>query len=285
MAILGGIMVPHPPLLLPEVGRGGEKEISATAGAYEEAAQFAADLGADTLILSSPHAVMYQDWFHVSPGEGAVGTMSRFGAPQVEIRVSYDVALVAEICQVAAERGIPAGTLGERDASLDHGSMVPLYFLRKYLPKIKLVRIGLSGEPLKTHFALGQAVRDAAKRLGRRIVWIGSGDLSHKLQASGPYGFVPEGPVYDERIMDVMGRADFDALLHFPEDLLDKAAECGHRSFCMMGGALSGLPLTTRRLHHEDKTGVGYGICTYKVEPDTVSDRPLVAYGSGIRPD
>ena len=39
MAIVGAFMVPHPPLIVPEVGRGGEKQIEATARAYEQVAE------------------------------------------------------------------------------------------------------------------------------------------------------------------------------------------------------------------------------------------------------
>ena len=36
--ILGAFMVPHPPIILPEVGRGEEKKIRATTDAYEAVA-------------------------------------------------------------------------------------------------------------------------------------------------------------------------------------------------------------------------------------------------------
>ena len=58
--------------------------------------------------------------------------------------------------------------------------------------------------------------KKTAELLGRNTVIIGSGDLSHKLKEDGPYGFQKEGPEYDARIMDVMGRAAFGELLIFP---------------------------------------------------------------------
>ena len=73
MPILGAIIVPHPPVILPEVGRGREREIQATIDACRAAARRVADWGPDVLILSSPHTVCYADYFHVSPGEGASG--------------------------------------------------------------------------------------------------------------------------------------------------------------------------------------------------------------------
>ena len=55
MAILGAVQVPHPPLILPEVGHGEEKRIQSTIDAFERAAKFIADLKPDTVIISSAH--------------------------------------------------------------------------------------------------------------------------------------------------------------------------------------------------------------------------------------
>ena len=268
MSVIGAIMVPHPPIILPEVGRGEEKKIAVSDGAYRRAAKLAAELKPETVVLSSPHSVMYADWFHISPGKSARGDMGQFRAPQLRFQVSYDEEFIRELTGLAVQEGFPAGTLGERSAALDHGTMIPLYYLDQVYSGYKLVRIGLSGLSLKEHYRLGQMVAQTAGKLDRRVLFIGSGDLSHKLLAEGPYGFAPEGPAYDKRIMDVMGRAAFDELLDFDETFCDKAAECGHRSFCMMAGALDGKALETEKLSHEGTFGVGYGICTYRVTGD-----------------
>ena len=265
MAIKGAIMVPHPPIILPEVGGGEEKKISDTVKAYDEVARFAASLKPDTIILTSPHSVMYADYFHISPGRGAKGNMGNFRAPQVSFNIDYDNELTDKLARKAMHLDFPAGLLGEKDASLDHGTMVPLYFINKYYTDYKLVRIGLSGLSLPEHYRFGKLIREVCDELNRKVVFVGSGDLSHKLLAEGPYGFAPEGPQYDERIMDVMGRGAFLELFDFDESFCEKAAECGHRSFCIMAGALDGCSLKVRRLSHEGTFGVGYGICTYEV--------------------
>ena len=276
MSVLGAIMVPHPPILLPEVGGEEAKALAATAAAYERAAAFAAALRPDTVVVASPHSVVYADYFHISPGESARGDMGRFRAPQLRFRAVYDAAFVTALSARCERAGIPAGTLGERSPALDHGTMIPLYYLDRFWRDYKLVRIGLSGLSLAAHYRLGQMIRETADALDRRVLFIGSGDLSHKLKEDGPYGFAAEGPVYDERIMDVMGRAAFDELLSFDESFCEKAAECGHRSFCMLAGALDGARLETERLSHEGTFGVGYGICTYRVAGDD-PDRRLLA--------
>ena len=278
MGITGAIMVPHPPIILPEVGGGEEKKIKATFDAYEEAARFVASNKPDTIIVTSPHSVMYADYFHISPGRGAKGNMGNFRAPQVSFNVDYDNELTDKLARKALHLDFPAGVLGEKDASLDHGTMVPLYFINKYYTDYRLVRIGLSGLSLPEHYRFGKLIKEVCDELDRKAVFVGSGDLSHKLLAEGPYGFTPEGPQYDDRIMDVMGRGAFLELFDFDESFCEKAAECGHRSFCIMAGALDGCGLEIRRLSHEGTFGVGYGICTYEVTDGSgsVSDRQFL---------
>ena len=278
MSILAAFMVPHPPLIVPAVGRGGEAEIEETTRAYDRVAREIAELAPETIIVTSPHQTMYLDYFHISPGNRAKGSFAQFRAPEVRFEVGYDRELRDAVCRIAEERDIPAGTDGERDARLDHGTMVPLWFIRKYYAVGQLLRIGLSGLPLTEHYRLGQAIRDAVEETGRRAVIVASGDLSHKLQPHGPYGFAPEGPEYDERIMDVCGRAAFGELFDFDETFCEKAAECGHRSFVIMAGAFDGTAVKATRLSHQDVTGVGYGICTFYPEGPDESRHFLDAY-------
>ena len=266
MGIIAGFMVPHPPMIVPEIGRGSEAQVADTTAAYERVADEIAALAPETIIITSPHSIMYADFFHISPGRSASGNFAGFRAPGVRFNEEYDTELVREICRLADKEDFPAGTLGERDKELDHGTMVPLWFIRNRYKGGKIVRIGLSGLPLIDHYRFGMMIREAAENTGRRVVFVASGDLSHKLQDYGPYGYTPEGPEYDERIMDVMGRAAFGELLDFDSTFCDKAAECGHRSFVIMGGAFDGTAVKAEKLVHQDVTGVGYGICTFYPE-------------------
>ena len=264
MPVLAAYMVPHPPMIVPDVGRGSERQIEATRAAYVRVAEDIAVMKPETVIISSPHATVYADYFHISPGKGAEGSFARFDAPDVRFREEYDEALVRAIERQAKENDFPAGTLGQREKALDHGTMVPLYFIRQKYAGFRLVRLGISGLSLEEHYRLGVLIRRAAEETGRRAVYVASGDLSHKLQKYGPYGFAPEGPRYDERVMDVCGRAAFGELFDFDEAFCERAAECGHRSFVIMAGALDGLAVEASRLSHEDVTGVGYGVCAFR---------------------
>ena len=103
----------------------------------------------------------------------------------------------------------------------------------------------------------------------KRYLIVASGDLSHCEKEDGPYGFRKEGPEYDARLMRDMGNADFGSLLQYEPAFLEKAQECGHRSFTILGGILDRMKLKPTVLSHEATFGVGYGFVIYDVDgPD-----------------
>ena len=85
---------PHPPLIIPEVGRGREREIQTTIDAYHSAARKLASWQPDTVVVLSPHSVMYMDYFHISPEQRQKEISDSLAAPQVKIKVSYDTEFV-----------------------------------------------------------------------------------------------------------------------------------------------------------------------------------------------
>lgn len=284
MSIKAAYMVPHPPMIVPAIGKGGEAQIEETTRSYEQIASEIAEQRPETIIITTPHSVMYADYFHISPGKGAKGSFAGFGAPQEQFGVTYDTELVSEICGIADSQEFPAGTLGERDKALDHAVMVPLWFIENAYDRLgiekdyRIVRIGLSALPLTDHYRLGQIIKTAVDNTGRSAVIVASGDLSHKLQEYGPYGFAKEGPEYDARVMDVCGRGAFGELFDFSESFCENAAECGHRSFVIMAGAFDGEAVEAKALSHQDVTGVGYGICTFCPKGEDGSRRFLDQY-------
>lgn len=264
MTIVAAFVVPHPPVAVPGVGRGRERGIARTVAAYEEVARRVASLRPDTLVISSPHSALYADYFHVSPGTGAGGTFAQFGDAEDGLEVRYDRELVRALERAAGERGVPLGTQGERDCALDWGVLVPLHFLSRRSTGYEVVRLGLSGLSPLDHYRVGECVQRAARELGRRVVYVASGDLSHKLSADGPYGFAPEGSEFDEAVCAALAGGDLLGLLTIDQRLCDRAAECGLRSFQIVAGALDGTPVRSELLSYEGPFGVGYAVASFE---------------------
>lgn len=267
MSILVAYAVPHPPLIIPTIGQGREGEIAATVRAYHETMRAAAEMRPDTVVIISPHATAYDDFFHISPGAGAEGNFAAFGHPEISIGIEYDEEFVRVLSSTASEKNIPAGTLGEKNPALDHGTMIPLFFLSEYLgdAPTKFVRIGIAGLPTHTHALLGQAIAATAERLGRRTICIASGDLSHRLMEGGANGFAPEGAEFDELCTAFMKTGDFLSLLQIPGSFAEAAGHCGLNGLWVLAGALD-RAATDAKLHsYEAPFGVGYAVASFTV--------------------
>lgn len=256
-------MVPHPPLIVKEVGKGAEEQVSLTLESYQQIAREIADINPETIIISSPHTKLYNNYFHLMDSISLEGSFRSFGAAEVTFNELNDMELLGKIDEIAKRYDFPTGILNDNINELDHGTMVPLYFINKYLGDYKIIVIGISGLSYPEHYKMGKIIKEAIEELDRDVVYIASGDLSHVLQEDGPYGFLEEGPIYDKQIIDVMSKGDFGKLLEFDPHFVDKAAVCGHPSFLMMAGVLDGLDVKSKFYSHEDATGVGYGICSY----------------------
>ena len=267
MAIVCAYTVPHPPLAIPGVGKGQEKGIEKTLASFEEASSEIAKLAPDTIVFITPHNILYADYFHISPGLSAHGDFSRFNDHSTRIDARYDVEMASEIIRLAEKNGIPAGSKGERDASLDHGVTVPMWFINRRFSDYKTVRISQSGMDPADHYCLGKLISEAAGITGRKTVIIASSDLSHKLIDSGPYGFAPEGPAFDAEITRILSTGDFLSLFNIPSTLRERAAECGYNSLMVMAGCFDCQSVTPRLLSYEGPYGVGYAIASFSPGP------------------
>lgn len=269
MSIIKGYIVPHPPLIIPEIGEGLEKDIKLTINAYRKIAREISELKPDTIIISSPHVRASDDYFHLSLSEIASGTFERFHHPEISISVEYDTELIDDIISETSSLDFPVSTNGDKFNELDYATMIPLYFIKKYYQDFKVIRVGSNSLAPIEHYKFGQIVRKVVERK-KKVVWVASGDLSHKLADDGPYGFVKEGPEYDEILTNAFKKADFYELLKIKQGLRNKAAECGLGSFLMMAGALDGYHVESKLISYEHPFGVGYSVASF--EPTNYSD-------------
>jgi aromatic ring-opening dioxygenase LigB subunit len=260
--IIKAYAVPHPPIILPEVGRGEERRIENTTLSFQRMAHEIEFLAPDTIVLSSPHAPAYADGFYIAGGDGGYGDLRSFGIPHVREEVSLDRTFSERLAVTLADRGIyTTGTMQGR-GGFDHGTLIPLRFIHQRFTDFKLVLIGISWLGNDVHREVGKVVARIAEELKRRVVFIASGDLSHVLKKDGPYGYRPEGPVFDAEIARIFREGDLEALFHFDPAILEEAAECGLRSFQMMAGVLDGAPYESELYSYEGTFGVGYAVAS-----------------------
>lgn len=256
-----GIIAPHPPIMVPEVGGARAGVTADSAEAMTVAARALAIFDPDTVVLMSPHAPVVRDAFVIDTSATLGGDLASFGAAQVAVEPDGDPDLAHAIIDEAAADGIP---VLPRSASpvldgglLDHGALVPLSFLDPE-SRYPMVELSLAFLPLHTHRLLGNAIRRAADDLGRRVAFVASGDCSHRLTRDAPAGFSPHGAAFDAELLRILGAGAFEELERIEPTLIEAAGECGLRSFITLGGFLGNSEVHTRVLAYEGPWGVGY---------------------------
>lgn len=287
MSIVAAYAVPHPPLIVPAVGKGEEQAIRSTIDAYEAVARRIEEHRPDTVIVTSPHAPLFSDGFFVSNADHLVGGLEMFGAENSMIEATGDPDLAELIASLANQANIPIGMGASYDGPLDHATYIPLYFLRDFLPYTTVVRVGLSGLSGRDHRMIGRCIELAANILDRRVVLVASGDLSHVLKADGPYGFNAAGPQFDQAITSIFKSGALDDLYAFDDLFCEEAAECGLRSFQIMAGALAGSDYTSELLSYEGPFGVGYAVACFEVvgqkdAKDEMDDEAILAHEAAL---
>ncbi|MCK9536741.1 MAG: AmmeMemoRadiSam system protein A [Bacilli bacterium] len=265
--ILGFYLMPHPPISVPEVG--DNREIRATVDACLAIGKEIKEKAPQTIIVITPHGVMFSDAIAISFEDTIYGDLGRFRARNVKIEKAIDLELAQEIALLAEQDDISVAKINTRYLSdynhnyeLDHGTIVPLYFIEKEYRDYRLVHItyGLLGS--LDLYRFGMMIKEAVWHLNRDAVIIASGDLSHRLTKSGPYPYSPQGKVFDETLIGLLEKGDTVGIFTMSPDLIEEAGECGLRSVYILLGSLAGS-FHGRRLSYEGPFGVGYGVMSF----------------------
>lgn len=258
---LFGLIAPHPPILLESVGGARAEATRSTADALRHAGRLLSDWSPETVVVMSPHAPYVPSTFLVSDADRVSGTLSQFGDSTV-FSAAGDPELARSIVSTGQEAGIAIELVtrvsGEAlRMDIDHGCLVPLRAL-ELQPIPRVVWMSICGASLRVHHDLGACVRLAASRVGRRVAFIASGDLSHRLTPDAPAGYDPEGERFDRMVVEAVGSGSLSALVDVDPDLVEAAGQCGLRSMVTLAGYLDTQERFAEVLRYEGPWGVGY---------------------------
>src|SRR5439155_25281733 len=97
----------------------------------------------------------------------------------------------------------------------------------------------------------------------RSAILIASGDLSHRLTPDAPYGFRPQGPLFDRLVIDALRACAWEQIEALDPDLVEEAGECGLRPLAILLGAGRAANLNSQVLSYEGPFGVGYPVVAF----------------------
>ena len=266
MGIVLRAFCPHPPLLVPQVGGMELELVRKTKGAMETVARNVKEAEPEVVIIISPHAPLFRDAFSLWELPQMEGDFGQFGAPHLQLKRELDLGLAARVA--SREKNLVRLNQGQANSyglstKLDHGCLVPLYYLHKAGVDVPILPLGMSLLPFPKLYNFGLSLREAIEELGRRAAIIASGDLSHCLTADAPGGYHPQGELFDREFVDKLVKMDVAGLSALNSDLVEAAGQCGFNSLAILLGTLEGLEARASVLSYEGPFGVGY--CTAQI--------------------
>ena len=253
--VFAGI-APHPPIMVPEVGRESSVDVQNSINAMAELTARVISSKAETVIIISPHAPLEANAFIAYGGPQIHGDFANFRAPAVTVHAELDGDLLDEIASAAAEQHLVVMKIDGFD--LDHGTAVPLYFLQRNGWTGRVIALGYSFLSVEDHMRFGNCVRAAIEKLGRRVAFIASGDLSHRLKRDAPAGYNAHAHLFDEEIVDAIRSCATNRIVDIDQDLRRTAGECGYRSMLVAIGVAKGNNSNCEVISYEAPFGVGY---------------------------
>lgn len=265
-------LMPHPPIIIPEIGKGEEAKIQKTTNSMNEISEDIRKIEPETIIVISPHGSLFRDAVSINYDKLLLGDFKQFGNFDLEYKYKNDIELVDTIVFNSGKENILTVKIDEIvkedyavDSKIDHGVLVPLYFINKKYKKFKLVHITyglLSQEEL---YKFGMIIHNSLNEIGRKAIVIASGDLSHKLLPSSPAGYTPEGKEFDNTIIELIKSNNRKKIMQIDYSFGEKAGECGLRSIQVMLGTLDSFKTKNEVLSYEGPFGVGYGCASFDI--------------------
>lgn len=271
-SIISSYILPHPPVLVPEVGKGDERGASNTLDAVRKASLEIRSDNPSTVIITTPHMEAMLGPIQVTVSPEISGSFARFRAPGVKLKFVNNTGLAGDILALAEAEGFNCAMYGalkgggvRPQAELDHGAAVPLYFVSRELESFRLVHISVATLQLPELYQFGECIARAVAGSEERVVFIASGDLSHRVSNASPYGFDKSGPEFDRLLVESIRNNTPEKLLRISEDFCERAGQCGLPSIAILLGALDRRELKTAVYSYEGPFGIGYMVA--KLEP------------------
>lgn len=262
MSLVFSALTPHPPILIPQIGKENLKRLDATVKSYAKLSNEIEKSEADTILLISPHGTVQKDSFTMNLAPRFYCNFEDFGDFSTKKEWAGDIALTYRIRE-KLETTAPLQLISS--TTIDHGTSIPLFLLTSNLPNIKIIPLYYSGLDLDAHFKFGQLLQHELLTNKEKIAIVASGDLSHRITKDAPAGYSPKGKKFDKKIVKYLSENKPSEIINMDRGLIIEAGECGLRSILIQQGIMDGIKHEPQVLSYEAPFGVGYLTMNFKL--------------------
>lgn len=256
MSLVFSAITPHPPLLIENIGKEKIKNVQKTKEAFDHLEQELYLAKPNIIVVISPHGSIFEDAFSINAETEFISKYEEFGDLSTKDKWAGAPDFAAKAGHKTRVSKIPTRLISQKQ--IDHGVSVPLHYLTRHLPDVKIIPVGYSGLDNKTHIAFGEVLKEIIMESGKRVALVISADLSHALSDDSPAGFHADSKKFDEQIISLLETKNTVGFVEMDEEMVKNSVSCGYRSILIALGILKNMNYTFKNLCYEAPFGVGY---------------------------
>ncbi|MFC1617918.1 AmmeMemoRadiSam system protein B [Patescibacteria group bacterium] len=259
MPLVFSAITPHPPIIVPGVSSPTEfRQCQKTVTGMQALGREFSSAKPEAIVIMSPHSPSLPEGFALNTAPDIEISLLDFGVTDPDLLLHADKSLSDQIIANTQATAI-------NNSRADHGVAVPLFYLLSQSANTTLVSLGYAQADLREHFAFGKKLAEIIGQSEKRIAFVASGDLSHRLTPDAPAGFSKHGQEFDDLIVKHLQNKDKEAILNLDPSMINAVGECGLRSIATLLGIIDQTDYQTDIISYEGPFGVGYLVANLKL--------------------
>ncbi len=264
MPLVFAAVTPHPPVLIPKIGKDNLEKLKKTESAMKNLEQLMYAAKPESIVIISSHGQVFDESFNINFSADYAASFKEFGDFELELNFKSDYMSIQEI-RAADESNQEAPIVMTSSSELDYGFSVPLYFLTQHQKNLPIIPITHSALDYQQHLKFGNFLYRQLSKINKRFAVIASGDLAHTLTKDAPGGYSKTGTAFDNQVVTAIKNKNFGALQKISPALANEAKETGLRSIIILSGILESINVEPEIMSYEGPFGVGYLVANFKM--------------------
>lgn len=256
MSLVYSALLPHSPLLVPNIGKENRTLLTTTLAACEQIANALAETKPELVLVVTNQGIKLPDAFVINTASRFISDLRDFGDLVTQWQFTGSLLLPPRLRERLEGKATIRLVSNE---NLDYASAIALS-LAGVGESTPILPLSVSTGSLKEQYNFGVELQSWLLREDTRLAIIGAVDLSHKLGNHSPAGYAAKAKKLDQKIITAVVNKKTKEFLSFsPEVLTDTAMEDGN-VIALVLGLLDGFNYQPKALSYESPFGVGHAV-------------------------
>ena len=262
MALAFAAIVPHSPLLAPNIGKENLSRFALTLPALATLAASLKEAEPDAIIVLTAHGPKRASGFVANLSPRFISDLSAFGDLVTRFEFTGSISLPARLRERLEGQ---ASLMLTTQENLDYAASIALSLVQvdDHTP---VLPISAGGVSLEAHAEFGRRLRDFILSEDRNIAVIAAADFSHRLSKQSPAGYSAKAKKLDQKIVELVSSGNIKEFSALGAEALTDAAIEDAGTVAMLLGALDGFNWPARVLSYEYPFGVGHAVISFEPE-------------------